>query len=423
MDLKEEATGLVGWSADDETVEMSLLEGGLTGKTYGLRRSGPDPMAFVVRKLEPAEAGHFERTSRVLAAAGVAPTVVAASNSLLITEFVMDGHAATVAALGGVGTQGCAAVEAVGRAVGRLHALPPGATGMDARNDLAFWLAKAEAAGAGTEASLGPEVAARLRAEVAAAAVATPPAAAGTGEASALAAALVTAHGDLHPGNIILRPGSGAPPASADEGTPTATIPTAPPTAILVDLEHCGPRPAGEDLAYLFAVWGDLFYLAGFAPSPGAPCPYPSLAARRSFAGAYLQARKAAAAADAAAAPASGAPEPAPEEVDALLLEVEARFARGQRLRLMALWALIARGDSKNFMAGAVASFLPHLAMSTALLTEAEAETEAQAGAQRAQGNSAGAGGGVCGDILRRGLIVVAAERAAAAAAAETKAP
>jgi len=368
---------LVGWPTGD----LKLLEGGLTGKTFGFRKSSDEPVAFVVRILSATEAESFECVTRALAKAGVTPSVVAASSDFLVTEFVHDGKAATLASFGGVASTGGTALEATGHVTGKLHAIPLDAitTGEASapRDDLAFWLALAEDAGAGLEASLGVEVAKRLRSEVDAAKTSASvyasasASSAATSPISSLISGLVTGHGDLHPGNILLRVDG---------------------PAVLVDLEHCGARTAGADLAYFFAVWGDMFWTAGFAPSPTQPYPYPTLAARQSFAAAYITSRRGAGAVATAG------------EVEELLYEVERSFARTERLRLMIVWALIAKGDPKHMLAGAVSSFLPHLQYSLELLVEASA------GAALAEATRA--------DIVRRGLIVMAAERANAAAAA-----
>jgi Ser/Thr protein kinase RdoA (MazF antagonist) len=383
----ERVSELVGWPTAGE---LKLMEGGLTGKTFGLRRSSDKPIEYVVRLLSATESKSFEHVTRALAGSGgVTPSVVAACSDYLVTEFISDGKAATVSSFGGVTSTGNSAIEAVGHITGKLHAIPLdaitiGGEESSPRDDLAFWMDKAEKAGAGLETSLGLEVATRMRSEVDRARARAGGSASSTARSpiSSMLSSLVAGHGDLHPGNILLRPDD---------------------TAVLVDLEHCGARTAGEDLAYFFAVWGDLLWMAGFAPSATQPYPYPSLEARRTFAAAYINSR------GAGTGTAAGTVATA-EETEELLFEVERNFARTERLRLMIVWALIAKGDSKHMLAGAVSSFLPHLQHSLELLSEVEAEasagTEAGAGATRA-------------DIVRRGLIVMAAERANSAATAE----
>jgi Ser/Thr protein kinase RdoA (MazF antagonist) len=370
---------LVGWPTAGE---LMLMEGGLTGNTFGLRRSSDKPIEYVVRLLSATESKSFEHVTRALSGSGVTPSVVAASSDYLVTEFISDGKAATVSSFGGVASTGNSAIEAVGHITGKLHAIPLdaitiGGEESSPRDDLAFWMDKAEKAGAGLETSLGLEVATRMRSEVDRARALVGRSASSTARSpiSSKLSSLVAGHGDLHPGNILLRPDD---------------------TAVLVDLEHCGARTAGADLAYFFAVWGDLLWMAGFAPSATQPYPYPSLEARRTFAAAYINSRGTGAGTVATA-----------EETEELLFEVERNFARTERLRLMIVWALIAKGDSKHMLAGAVSSFLPHLQHSLELLSEVEAEAsagiEAGAGATRA-------------DIVRRGLIVMAAERTNSAA-------
>jgi aminoglycoside phosphotransferase (APT) family kinase protein len=384
------ASELVGWPTAFDAgagtatasggIEMKLLEGGLTGKTFGLRKSADAPYQFVVRMLSSEESEKMEHITRALSAVGVTPPVIAANTDLLITEFMNEGKSANVASFGGVTSNGCAALEGAAHTIGTLHNIPldsiTGTSTISAsaaaasgeplaqRNDLAFWMEKAEAAGAGLDVSLGSEVAQQLRSEVAtaASAVATALASTTTESIAALISSLGTSHGDLHPGNILLFPNN---------------------SATLVDLEHCSARQAGSDLAYFFAVWGDLLWMSGFTPGPTQPYPYPPIEARRCFASAYINSRRGTA---------------TEEEVEEMLFEIERSFARTERLRLMIMWALIAKGDPKHMLAGAVGSFLPHLQHSLELLQEVCSEEE------RA-------------NIVKRGLIVMAAERANAVAA------
>jgi len=372
------ASELVGWPTAFDAgtgtatasggIEMKLLEGGLTGKTFGLRKSADAPYQFVVRMLSSEESEKMEHITRALSAVGVTPPVIAANTDLLITEFMNEGKSANVASFGGT-SNGCAALEGAAHAIGTLHNIPLDSITGTQRNDLAFWMAKAEAAGAGLDVSLGSDVAQRLRSEVAnvtaASAVATALTSTTTESIAALISSLGTSHGDLHPGNILLFPNN---------------------SATLVDLEHCSARQAGSDLAFFFAVWGDLLWMSGFTPGPTQPYPYPPIEARRCFASAYIKSRR-------------GTATATEEEVEEMLFEIERSFARTERLRLMITWALIAKGDPKHMLAGAVASFLPHLQHSLELLQEVRSEEE------RA-------------NIVKRGLIVMAAERANAAAAA-----
>ncbi len=407
------ASELVGWPTafEDETtsggIEMKLLEGGLTGKTFGLRKSADVPYQFVVRILSSEESEKMEHITRALSAAGVTPPVIASNTDLLITEFMNEGKSANVASFGGLTSNGCAALEGAAHIIGTLHNIPVDsitftntntntntisanvsdvvASGepLAQRNDLAFWMAKAEAAGAGLDVSLGNDVAKRLRSEVATAISSSTALASTTSESITtlgLISSQCTTHGDLHPGNILLLPDD---------------------SATLVDLEHCSVRQAGSDLAYFFAVWGDLLWMSGFTPGPSQPYPYPSIEARRCFASAYINSRRCIGIGGSASASASATE----EEVEEMLFEIERNFARNERLRIMIVWALIAKGDPKHMLAGAVKSFLPHLKHSLELLQE-EDDLCVCSEEQRA-------------NIVKRGLIVMAAERANANAVAD----
>ena len=149
-----------------------------------------------------------------------------------------------------------------------------------------------------------------------------------------------------------------------------------------MDLEHVGARAAGSDLAYLFAVAGDLRWTAGWAPTADEPVPYLSLDVRRAFAAAYLHGCGAA------------------DAVDDFLFEVE-RCALRERARLMCVWLLLCGGDPGGMMAGAASMYLPHLAAARVALTAAEGgDADARA------------------DVVERGAVVVGAAAVAAAAAA-----
>lgn len=357
--LATEAAGLVGWPAD-AAPSVTLMPGGATGHTFKLSR-GTDDVAHVVRRLDAKTSAGFVRAAKALADAGVTPGVVAASDTLLVTELA-PGKPVATPLLDDAASGAAARVAAL---VAALHGVTPDAAGHagPSRDDeVAWWLAKAEA----SMPTMGADLRAAMRAEAARG---------HAGKVSGPCARSVTTHGDLHPGNILVGEGK------AEEGAAGAW---------LVDLEHVAPRCAGTDIAYLFAVWGDMRYHAGWTPSAAAPIPYAPLDARRAFATAYLQA---------SVAVGGGAGAPSAADVDAFLYQVEV-FGLRERFRLMCVWILLCGGDTSHMMAGAAGMYLPHL-------------QHARAAAAKAEAGDAD----VKASIATHGLVVVGALASAAAAA------
>lgn len=358
--LAATAAALSGWPEPAAaSASLTLLEGGATGRTFKLSADGQAPL--VVRKLRPDGVdAAAERVTSVLAAAGITPELVAATDDMVVTVLV-DAAPVAVADLCKEGEAAAALVRVVAEQVAALHAVPPADVGVAARDELAHWMAvAAERCVAEGKDAWWPT----LEAEVAAAATTAPPADGG------FAAAVVTTHGDLHPGNILV---------TADGRQ-----------CHLVDLEHVGPRKAATDLTYFFAVWGDTRYTLGWAPSADAVWPYAPLHARRAFAAAYMRKLSGADA------------DPGAEDVDTLLLEVE-RCAHATRTRLCLVWLSL---GVPMLVHGAV-DMLPRLKEARAVLLEldaADADADAAAALRK--------------DVVEQGLIPLAALRLAKRAGA-----
>lgn len=392
-----EAAALAGWSSEDAaTAKLTVLAGGMTGRTFkltataGKEEDGAAAAAsrrppLVVRSLRVDEDAGLVEATRVLAAAGITPPVVAASATLLVSEFVA-GSPPGPADLKAGGEQ----IAAVARLVAKLHSLDIKSLNecRPARQDeLELFIGWAEK----SIPAVGKEVFQLLRDEAAACKQAF-------GSLRGPAGATVIGHGDLHPGNVLLH--SPAPASSSGEGEANAAAAdaaaaTTTTTAWLVDLEHLCPRAAAEDIAYFFVVWGDLRYAAGWKPSAEAPTPYPPLAARRAFATSYLQ-QLGRSGSDSSSSVETAAAATTAEAVDAFLYEVE-RAVVAQRVKLMAIWLLIAQGNPEHMLVGGVSAFLPYVARARELLGEAEKEGE-----ERRQ------------KLVERGVITVAAAEVAA---------
>lgn len=186
---EDEVGRLLGWSAPPR---LRLMPGGASGQTHAVRPSSGDeaPIACVARRLRAESDTGLERATRALADAGIAPRVLAASTEWLIQEYVRDAEAPS--ALNDAASGQAARVGALAR---RLHALPP--TGADdatfphCADELGRWIAKATPAlAAGGDGALAALEFERVRAL----------SLAGTG----VAWRTVVAHGDFHPGNILM---------------------------------------------------------------------------------------------------------------------------------------------------------------------------------------------------------------------------
>lgn len=146
-----------------------------------------------------------------------------------------------------------------------------------------------------------------------------------------------------------------------------------------------GARAAAHDVAYLFQIWGDMLWFAGFAPSAERPSPYAALEARRAFARAYADFDDEAA-------------------VDDFLFQVE-RAGVAQRTHIMCIWLLLAHGDAQHMLAGAFRATAPLLPLAHTALERAVAGDASVSAA-----------------ILEFGVMAVASRHALAAAAAATAA-
>jgi hypothetical protein len=263
-----EAAVLAGWpSAVAANAQLTLLAGGATGRTFKLTGSAdgdaPAPTPVVVRSIRVGgEDAGLVAASRALAEEGLTPAVLASSATLQVSTFV-DANPVAVTSLAAGGEN----LQTVAFLVGRLHSLDVALVG-DARpareDELALWLGWAEA----SIPELGAKSFEDLRAQAAACnafrALRGP---AGT---------IVVGHGDLHPGNLLLETPTAAAilaAADADSAGVAAEAPKRHTQAWLVDLEHLCPRRAADDIAYFFAVWGDLLYMSGWRPSPGRTVP------------------------------------------------------------------------------------------------------------------------------------------------------
>ena len=376
--LAVEAAALAGWSSEDAAAaKLTVLAGGKTGRTFKLTSTTTAALAgkgaaaasrppLVVRSLRVDEDQGLVEATRVLAAAGLTPPVVASSATLLVSEFAEGSPPGPVDLVAG-GEQ----IVAIAKLVAKLHSLDIKSLNecRPARKDeLELFIGWAEK----SIPAVGKEVFQLLRDEAAA-----------CNAVSSLrgpAGATVIGHGDLHPGNVLLHSPPAAPSSGEAEAQAAAT------TAWLVDLEHLCPRVAAEDIAYFFVVWGDLRFAAGWKPSAAAPTPYPPLDARRAFAAAYLQHL--------------GNAEPvSTEAVNAFLYEVE-RAVVAQRVKLMAIWLLIANGNPEHMLVGGVSAFLPYVARARKLLEQAEKEDNETADRRQ--------------KLVESGVITVAAAQVAA---------
>jgi aminoglycoside phosphotransferase (APT) family kinase protein len=189
---EDEVGRLLGWS---ERPCIRLMPGGASGQTYAVTaQSDTDTIVCAARRLRPSIDANLVGVTRALAESGIAPRVLAASSDWLIQEFVRDAEAPPSAlndAASGVATR-------VGALVRRLHALPH--TGLDdttfphCADELGRWIEKAKPAlAAGGEGALEALECERVHAL----------ANIGSGDAWRT----IVAHGDLHPGNILLGKG------------------------------------------------------------------------------------------------------------------------------------------------------------------------------------------------------------------------
>jgi aminoglycoside phosphotransferase (APT) family kinase protein len=185
---EDEVGRLLGWS---ERPCMRLMPGGASGQTYAVAtQADPNTIVCAARRLRPSIDAGLQSATRALADAFIAPRVLAASSDWLIQEFVRDAEAPSALndAASGVATR-------VGALVRRLHALPH--TGLDdttfphCADELGMWIEKANPAlSAGGEGALEALERERVHAL----------SNIGSGDAWRT----IVAHGDLHPGNILL---------------------------------------------------------------------------------------------------------------------------------------------------------------------------------------------------------------------------
>jgi len=354
-----EAAAVAGWSTEEgATAKLTLMPGGATGRTFKLEaesgESSPPPV--IVRALLPtSDDRQYARVSEILAKASVAPPVVGSTETLVVSEFV-SGKPSDATTFDG----NEAALKSAARLAAKLHTVDVEtirAVRPARENELLLWHKWARK----SIPSLPDDVFDVLNVEI--------NSCNSLRKLKGAAGSVVVGHGDLHPGNILI--------GDLDEAGNG--------DAWLVDLEHVCPRVAAEDIAYLFAVWGDLRYMAGWTPSADEPTPYAPFDRRKAFAEQYLGTR-------------SGET-PSEETVVEFLYEVE-RAGVAQRLRLMFIWILIARGDPNHMLVGAVSAFIPHVRSALTILKAAE------------EGDSS-----VKDDVVKRGVIAYAAAKAATAAA------
>ena len=147
-----------------------------------------------------------------------------------------------------------------------------------------------------------------------------------------------------------------------------------------LSLHSSRQRAAGHDLAYFFAVWGDMTWLTGFRPTDEVPSPYAALASRQAVVRAYVL-------------ECTGC-EPNAVSIDDCLFDIEC-FAMAQRAHIMIIWLLLARGDPKHMLAGAFASTVPLLGFAQRALERAASEPDVRA------------------EIVQYGLLTTAARHAA----------
>ena len=343
MPMKEEkkkrvvagACSLLGLPKDTPC-EFELMDGGMTGDTFRLTPSG-EAKQYVVRRIRGDEAGNaaFIAASTALAKAGISPAVIAADQTMIISELV-SGTPCTAGVLAG----NADTIAAVGALTARLHSCDPtaiGHAGTPRDNELAFWWKKAE-----PHMGTMPEKLTAFFAEAVEQGLAC--------GVSGPAGAVVPTHGDLHMGNVLLPSPATGTEGKVEEGDTSA--------GWLVDLEHVASnRIAGSDIAYFFSVWGDYLYMAGWKASADQAIPYAPLDQRRAFARSYL------------AALGDGST-PSDTDVDDFLFQVEVCGER-QRVRLMMIWIILCKGDPTHPIGGGATKYLPHAERARKLLVAA----------------------------------------------------
>ena len=321
----------------DGGVEVQLLPGGATGKTFLAKRGEEKYVLRLLPAATEAWTSNFDlvKVSKAVADAGIGAQVIDSDEGAILVEFVPESRPFDLKEDFLHETNGKAKVSLFAQTAAKFHALDAAALSLSpAGNEIQTWVEKAIAS---LEAHPAKEKTAPLIArfrQVLKDSEALNPynfadrttalAPQFASEGSALAQQR-TSHGDLHFGNLLL------PGGSADK-------------AIVVDLDRVAPRRLALDLAYFFLLWGDQYMAKGLFPFPppanGPALPYAPLADRRLIAESYLQQLRQSAPDDAGLATIT---------VDELLLEVE-YCTYIERFRLFAIYTVLSGGDPDSML-------------------------------------------------------------------------